>query len=167
MSGGFPCPAFSAQRQKNGSTPGTGAPENHPTFPMAVEEFANYLSERQPSMFWMEEVVGFTKRVEALGMSPLAHVASKCRERGYAVEAFQLCHSVFINVRRPRVYFLGAHQRAGGAAAIAHCSRAVQQAVQLLEERAYSRPRVFDIVDLLSPAEVRRRETNDCCFVCR
>ena len=116
---GFPCPAFSAQRQKNCSTPGTGAPENHPTFPMSVGEFANYLSERQPSMFWMEEVVGFTKRVEALGMSPFAHVASKCRERGYAVEPLQLCHSVFINVRRPRVYLLGAHQRAGGVDTIA------------------------------------------------
>ena len=51
MSGGFPCPAFSDQRQKNGDTPSTGPVDGHPTFHMAVTEFILYLDAREPLSF--------------------------------------------------------------------------------------------------------------------
>ena len=49
--GGLPCPPWSKQRYKGGSTKATGSAKEHPSYRVVFEFFMDYLDHRQPRMF--------------------------------------------------------------------------------------------------------------------
>ena len=165
-SGGFPCQPFSTQRSRAGSTAKTGLTEGHPAYETLVVEFKNYLRARAPKCWWIEEVLGFNKRIEALKMSPLAYVCAAARELGYSVEALELDHSVCINVKRPRIFLLAVHACAGGQRGLDFSSAMVARVAEAVTNRN-ARPTIFDICPPFSPEEKRRRKQGkDCDAVC-
>ena len=157
--GGFPCPPFSAARQRSGSTRRTGGTQGHPQFNLVMNDLVEYLLRVAPFMFWLEEVAGFITALDALGgQSPAAALAERCRAAGYSVRAVLLDHRVWLRNSRLRVFIVGVHQDAGGDAAadeVIQLISSLSDAVSALGPP----PGVFDIVDTRSLAEIRRRRT--------
>ena len=90
-------------------------------------------------------------------MSPLAFVCKHARELGYSLQALELDHSVWINVKRPRVFLLAVHESAGGQHGVDFAAALVTQVAQVVAERD-SRPTIFDVVPPFSHEERRRRK---------
>lgn len=57
--GGFPCQPFTHLRQRNGSTPKTGAVSGHPDANIALEEIPALLRKRKPKVAIFEQVKAF------------------------------------------------------------------------------------------------------------
>ena len=152
MSGGYPCPALSQQRQKNGKTMSTSSPKLHPLYGKVMEEFLCYLRLRRPRMSWFEEIPSFMKGLKHLnGRSPMVVVSDECRKIGYHTIALLLEHRVFCNMTRTLVFMVGALDEAGGARGAAWVERAV---LRVLDFRALSVPTnlMTEVIDVTGRA---------------
>ena len=159
VSAGFPCPPFSKARQKTGRTAKTGPTEGHPDYNFVMVDSIKYLQVRQPFSFFVKEVLGFLQPLVALdGLSPCQVMVKKIElQTPYSCQAVKICHSLFVKNTRGRVWLVGVHQEAGGAAAAVHVRNVIVAAKQNLEKVRDETgvPSVFDIVNLGSVLEQR------------
>ena len=157
---GFPCPPFSRARCRTGGTERTGKTESHPDFVLVMIQFEQYLRARVPYMFWVEEVLGFLSELSALeGRSPCAVLVEQLGRIGYSCEAVKLDHELWIRNTRGRVWLIGCHRDAGGAAGARAARDIVVKAhAKLLEMNGSINPTpgVLDVVDITSHRERQR-----------
>ena len=163
MSGGFPCPPFSAQRDKSKDGPRTGPVQDHPMYDTTMVQFAQYVKQRQPYQFWMEQVPGFLRKLAALGgRSPLSLFVKALGELGYSVQCLHIDHCLFVDVARPRLWLWGVSQEAGGAKAADWILKLVTRVVT---RRAQAPPtQIFDVVDPNDAEERQRLLACQACF---
>ena len=154
--GGLPCQGFSNFRQKNGGAARTSDPHHHPTFPVVTQEFNKYLQRRQPATFIIEEVCAFAQTDRRTGQTFLHEVAAQCLRQGYCVRVLELCHGLWTELERKRLWILGFSHASGHAQGADYC-------VRLLEEsNAYRRltppTPIWEIIDSEGAEEEMRRE---------
>ena len=158
---GLPCKAFSALRDKRGGTPCTGAPSMHPAY-SAVEGFTQYLKQRRPSCFIIEEVLAFMhkdsrlKSPTGLPESHLARWSRSVAQQGYSIRVLKWEHSAWMNVRRPRLLIVGVSPRCGGKQGAEWIASALMKVISF---RQLQRPvDVWSLVDVDGPEEQMQRE---------
>ena len=162
-SGGFPCPPFSSQRNKTGGGPRSGPEHTHPLFDEVMVKFIAYLRRRRPGIFWLEEVLGFLRKLKILDYkSGVEVVAELCEAEGYACEALTIDHSVFITISRVRCFLIGVHEREGGRRAAQWIVRHISACVQ---HRAMALPTQWlSIVDITEAEHVARMNASQAIF---
>ena len=152
-SGGLACQAFSNARVQNGTTPCTGEPTKHPKFHSALVEFPEYLRQRRPKCWWIEEVLTFLKRLAALkGLSPYEVFCESVRGLGYAIKGFYGHHGIWINAARSRVFVVGCLPEAGHAAGCACIYDYVSHAQDIRKLAAPTK--LEDVIDFEGEDEV-------------
>ena len=124
-----------------------------------MEEFDEYLRVRQPRTFWLEQVPGFNKTLASLGASPLELFSEQCQKRGYHLRAMQIDHRIFVKVVRCRLFVWGCSDEAGGQAGADFVYELVQAMIEQILD-THPDLNVFDVVDVDSPDQQRRRD--DC-----
>ena len=157
-SGGFPCQAFSSKRWKGGGTVGTGATENHSLFDVPMGGLPSYMRARRPAVFFLEEVVGFNKKVPAIGGFPMHILGREIAKLGYAVRAFFLDTTAFIDVPRVRIFMIFVHnERGGGSTGADWIAAAIRE--MLAHCRLMPPARFIDICDPDGPSETSIRQS--------
>jgi len=170
-SGGFPCPPFSSQRFKGGSTASTGDATEHPKFGTLMDGLVRYLAHRQPKSFWLEEVEGFIRPLKTLlGKTPLQVLARELVALGYHVRAVKIDMSVFCQISRKRVFVIGVSPECGGAAAVDWVVGEIDRILQCRKDLGAG-ARLADIAHPYTADEKRRRRDFQaivcvCLFVC-
>ena len=79
-----------------------------------MKEFPAYLAQRQPHMFWFEEVEAVKRMESQATVSHLEQVLHKCSDAGYSVRVLHLNHSICIDMARTRIFVVGVRASAGG-----------------------------------------------------
>jgi hypothetical protein len=116
-SGGFPCTPFTKMRDQKGSTPATGKPFEHPSYHVVMGQLPEYLKERQPHSFWIEEVETLRRNDPRTGNTYLNQLAAACKSAGYELRAMLLNHNSWVDMPRERIFLMGFRDSAGGAKA--------------------------------------------------
>ena len=98
---GLPCKAFSALRQRNGTSLKTQSVTSHPAFSTVNDEFEEYLRVKVPGTFFVEEVLAFgNSDKNAGGQSHLHQWAGRISALGYNVRVLKFPLSLWVQVLR-------------------------------------------------------------------
>ena len=115
MSAGYPCPPFSKQRDKSGSTDKTSKADDHPELRTLMDGFPKYLRSNQPRCWFIENVVEMAKVCPRGSLQTfLAILLYEVAQLGYSCRAIVLEHETYIVVPRRRLFVFGCSSEAGG-----------------------------------------------------
>ena len=155
-SAGLPCLPFSLMRSRAGTSQDTQEPEKHSAYDTVMVHFFEYLRVHSPLCVWVEEVLAFNNSSKKNGHSHLATFQSQLKECGYASHVLEMCHSVFIPQKRPRLFIIACKSEAGGQNG---ADWIAQEAVKILEEIAkFPTVSLWDVVDVESTMEQQYRD---------
>ena len=77
-----------------------------------MNNFSLWLVQRNPHLWFLEEVEGFNRPLRTLGhRSPLQLFAEEVSKLGYRLAVFLINHIKFIKVSRPRIRVLAFQRR--------------------------------------------------------
>ena len=157
---GLPCKAFSRLRDRQGNSLRTQSAASHPVY-STVQQFVQYLSDRKPSCFIVEEVESFghidkTLKYRGLPESHLQRWARDVCALGYSIKAVRFQHGLYVSCRRPRLVIVGCAPACGGKEAVAWIADAISGAQRRL---AMQKPVcIWSLVDPDCAEEERLRQ---------
>ena len=148
---GLPCLPFTILRQKSGHTQNAQEAETHGAYDTVMVKFFDYIRDRQPKSLWVEQVPGFANVSARLGKSHLQSFCERLQEAGYGTHCLQLCHSAFVQQRRPRLFILAVSSSAGGQCAADRSATLIKEV--LSEVCRFPAADLFSVIDPSSSIE--------------
>ena len=154
MTGGMPCTPFSRLRCTSGSTVSTGAPHQHPSFPVLFEKLPQYVDMRRPRSFWLEEVETLNRIDRRSGQTYLEAICNKLADLDYDIRVLSLPHADWVELPRTRLFIIATSAETGGAKG---ADWIVQAIGAMLTARKQQPPTaVWDVISVHDPEEIQR-----------
>jgi site-specific DNA-cytosine methylase len=100
--GGLSCHPFSHMKQRTGTSARTSRPCDHPDYILVMEGFPEFLKNRRPGGFIVEEVEAILDRIPSSQKRYIDLLVENCVTAGYACRARVIQHSDWIQWPRSR-----------------------------------------------------------------
>jgi len=122
-----------------------------------MQGFKEYLDGRSPGAFVIEEVPEFNTLDGVTGRSYLEHFVKQGEDAGYSVCVFDICHGVFCELQKRRLWIVGISAKQGGQLGLVSVRNAIDEVLRL--RKMYSPSKLIgEVINLESVDEKERRK---------